>query len=524
MHKLIPLIAALLLSCPTLAAGQEVLRWGCDPTGGAPFVTRDADQKYSGFEVDLAAYLAKQMGREPKMVAADWDKLPELLKVPVNNSDQSIDIVLNGYEYKPDLAKQFASSRPYYIYRLALLGRASDNEVRGWADLYRPRAGGRHKTVGVLGGTVCQQYVEKTFGDSVELLSNPDVATVMKLVADGRIDATVQDNPAADYYAALDPRLRIVGEPVRPGFYVIYYRKKDVGLGEKLDKAIHAGIETGELRRIYEKYGVWNEDQERLDFWQSRVWPPVDVATNDDPKGKPETAPNRLLTLVGELALAALVTIKLAVVSFPLAVLIGLTVAVGRVYGPRWLGLPLGIYVEVVRGTPLLLQLFMIYYLLPQLLISTKIEWVVHLTAYLTPTAAGILGLAINYSAYEAENYRAGLVAVPKGQLEAAQSLGMTPWVAITRVVVPQAVRTVIPPVTNDFIALFKDTSACSIILVVELTRKYNELFNFNRDLIVQLAFITAGMYLLMSYPLAIVAGRLERRLGTGPPSPGAVS
>jgi polar amino acid transport system substrate-binding protein len=73
----------------------------------------------------------------------------------------------------------------------------------------------------------------------------------------------------------------------------------------------------------------------------------------------------------------------------------------------------------------------------------------------------------------------------------------------------------VIPPVTNDFIALFKDTSVCSVILITELTRKYNELYNFNRDYIVQLAFITAGLYLLMSYPMSLLARWLERRMGT---------
>ena len=91
----------------------------------------------------------------------------------------------------------------------------------------------------------------------------------------------------------------------------------------------------------------------------------------------------------------------------------------------------------------------------------------------------------------------------------------MSPGKAIRRVVVPQAVRLVIPPVTNDFIALFKDTSVCSVILITELTRKYNELYNFNRDLIVELVSVTAGLYLCMSYPLALLAGFLERRYAT---------
>src|SRR5260370_27064832 len=87
----------------------------------------------------------------------------------------------------------------------------------------------------------------------------------------------------------------------------------------------------------------------------------------------------------------------------------------------------------------------------------------------LAPLPAAVLGLAINYSAYESEIYRAGLLAIPAGQLEAALSLGMSRRVALRRIIVPQAVRMVIPPVTNDFIALFKDTSLCSVITIVEL-------------------------------------------------------
>jgi len=231
-------------------------------------------------------------------------------------------------------------------------------------------------------------------------------------------------------------------------------------------------------------------------------WPPPEEA---------QEKVNPWPRLIRELLWAAGMTILLAVISFPLALTIGFFVGMARVYGPRWLGFFCGIYVEVIRGTPLLLQLFCIYYMLPELIGRAGYA---HLIGWLSPFVAGVIGLAINYSAYEAEIYRAGFLAIPKGQMEAALSLGMTKWTAIRRVTAPQAVRIVIPPVTNDFIALFKDTSACSIIFVTELTRKYNELFNFNRSLIVELAFLTAGLYLMMSYPLALLARRLEQRLG----------
>lgn len=506
-------IAFLLLLCTSLPAqDKKPFRWGTDPTGGAPFVYQDDDGKYIGFEVELAAYLAKKLDREPKMVAGDWSNLPQQLnKSP--DVEGGIDVVLNGYELQEDLAGKYLPTRPYYVFRVVLMTRKDNPAIRGWSDLYQ--RGGERKTVGVLGGTVAQEYLEKTFQKQIELLSNPDVANVIKLVRDKRLDATVQDSPAASYFLKEYPELAAVGEPVRPGFYVIYCRQDDKELVAKLDAAIADGIKDGTLQKIYEKYGLWTDDQERLLYWQSQPWPPPFHPEAEGKGEEKKDAPSPLPRLSRELAEAAWVTIKLSFLSFPIAMAIGLTVGVGRVYGPRWVRVPFTLYVEVIRGTPLLLQLFIIYYLIPDLLARSGIGFLGDLGRALTPMVAGILGLAINYSAYEAENYRAGLLAIPKGQMEAAQALGMSRFAAIWHVIVPQAIRIVIPPVTNDFIALFKDTSACSIILVVELTRKYNELFNFNRNLIVELAFLTAGLYLLMSYPLSIVARRLEHRLAS---------
>jgi len=193
----------------------------------------------------------------------------------------------------------------------------------------------------------------------------------------------------------------------------------------------------------------------------------------------------------------------LSIVSFPLAILIGIGVAIGRLYGPWLIAKPLGLYVEVLRGTPLMLQLYAIFFLLPKIGLA------------LPALAAGIAGLAINYSAYESEIYRAGLQAIPRGQMEAALALGMTPALAIRRIILPQAFRIVIPPVTNDFIALFKDTSVCSVITIVELTKRYS-ILALSTGAIVQLAAITAILYMLMSFPLSVVARYSERRLDRG--------
>ena len=203
-------------------------------------------------------------------------------------------------------------------------------------------------------------------------------------------------------------------------------------------------------------------------------------------------------------------TVLLSVTAMPLAVMIGLLMALLRLYGKWYLATPATIYVELVRGTPLVLQLYVIYFLVPEML-SVLIPG-----SHLSISAfwSAVFGLAINYSAYEAEIYRAGLQAVPQGQLEAALALGMTRNLALRRIIVPQATRIVIPPVTNDFIALFKDTAVCSVITVVELSKEYY-IHARNTGAIVELGILTALLYLAMSYPLSLLAGRLERRLRT---------
>jgi polar amino acid transport system substrate-binding protein len=486
-----------------LAQDAAPFRYGTDPTGGAPFIYRKkGGDGYTGFEVEVAAYIANKLGREPVVVAGDWANLPQQLnKSP--DVQGGVDVVLNGYELRRDLVSKFAATRPYYIYRLSLVTH-SESPINDWDSL-------QDKSVGVLGGTVAHKYLRNRYRVggrwlpllSIDLKTNPDVANVIKLVNDQRMDATVQDSPAATHFLSEYPDLKLAGEPVQPGdipgYYVMYYRKDDP-IGPKLDEAISQGLSDGSFERIYKKYGLWNEDQESLAKGAKQEWKAPELP--EEPSQWPE--------LIGELVIAAGMTIFLATTSFPLAMLIGLSVAIGRLYAPWIVRVLCGLYVEVIRGTPLLLQLFVIYYLVPEVFkdlgIASWIEW-------LTPLRAGIMGLAINYSAYEAENYRAGLQAIPKGQTEAGLALGMSRITVFRRIVLPQAMRIVIPPVTNDFIALFKDTSACSILFVTELTRKYNELFNFNRDLIVELLVLTAGLYLLMSYPLALLAGWLERRL-----------
>ncbi|MGQ9591852.1 MAG: ABC transporter permease subunit [Planctomycetota bacterium] len=460
---------------------RGAVRWGGDQSGGAPYVYEGAGGRLTGFEYDLMDALAGKLGVRSEFVQGQWDKLLQL----VDRGD--VDVVANGYEWSEEKERNWLSTVPYYVYRLQLLARKGDPNLRSWDDLRKaPR-----KRVGVLIGSAAERYLEERCARDVDVRSYDGVTNAMTSVAQGQIDATLQDLPIAIHYASEFPELVPVGEPVAPGYYVIFLARGERALKDRLDRAILEALEDGTLRRIYEKYGLWNDDQLAL-AGAARGWPPV-----------PGGAPGRPDALrIGELLLrAAGTTIALSVLAMPLAIALGLLVATGRIYGPGWLQWPLELYVEFLRGTPVLLQLYVIYYVLPNAGVVIPAFW------------AGVLGLAINYSAYEAENYRAGFLAVPRGQMEAALSLGMTKRTALRRVIIPQAVRIVIPPVTNDFIALFKDTSVCSVITVVELTGMYNRLSNNQPRLVLELGLAAAALYLLMSYPLSLLVRRLERRL-----------
>jgi len=184
-----------------------------------------------------------------------------------------------------------------------------------------------------------------------------------------------------------------------------------------------------------------------------------------------------------------------------LAVPLGVVLALMRKYGVaplRWIATG---YVEFVRGTPLLVQLIMLYFGLPELGIT------------LDPFVAGALALGLNYAAAEAENYRAGLESVPVGQLEASWSLGLSTMQALRHVIGPQAVRIAIPPATNDFIALLKDSSLVSLVTLTELTKTYLNLANAMRDHL-GLGLLVALWYLAIGLPFSWLARRAEARLG----------
>jgi polar amino acid transport system substrate-binding protein len=193
------------------------------------------------------------------------------------------------------------------------------------------------------------------------------------------------------------------------------------------------------------------------------------------------------------------------------AALLGLPIALLRLYGPAPLRCAAMVYIEFFRGVPVLLLLYFLYYGLPVIAETYQLP----VSLKLRPLAAAILGFGLNYAAYQAEIYRAGIASIPIGQWEAGISLGMTRIHTFSRIILPQAVRVILPPTTNDLVALFKDTSIVSIIAVEELTKEYQILAKSSL-MYLEIGFVTAVLYLVMSVPLGHLSRCLERRWGKG--------
>lgn len=204
---------------------------------------------------------------------------------------------------------------------------------------------------------------------------------------------------------------------------------------------------------------------------------------------------------IGPLLLGAVqYTIPLALITFAIGLVIAVFTALARISNNIALNLLARVYVSIVRGTPLLVQLFIIFYGLPT--IGVMLE----------PLPAAIIGLSLNVGAYASEVVRSAIISIPKGQWEAAYSMGMIRSQALRRIILPQATRVSIPPLSNTFISLVKDTSLASLVLVAELFRKAQEIASHNYEFLFIYS-LAALIYWVICFILSLIQGRLEARL-----------
>jgi polar amino acid transport system substrate-binding protein len=468
-----------LLFLLALISDPPPLRWGGDAEGGAPYVEADPSDpsKLRGFDVEVAEEIAKGFGRRA-----------EFVQVAFNQIDQSVergdfDMGMSGVEDTPARRAAHAVTVPYYEFHELLTVRAEDrNRYRTLADL-------RGHRVGTLGATIAYEYLRN---QPVVLIAYEDDVHPYSDLRQGRVDAVLLDNIIAARRVRAIAGLHTQPQPVTKGHYVIVLARANTALRDRIDDMLKARMRDGTLERIFRKWGIW--DAYQTPFFQNTLTSQQQPTANREPR----TANHVVLAYLPALLRASIVTVILSCAAMALAIIVGIFIASGRVYGNVMVRSGLTMYVEVVRGTPVLLQLFVLYY---------GLSSVIRLPAFL----AALLGLGLNYAAYESEIYRGALEAVPRGQLEAARILGFTETQVLRLVRGPQAFRLALAPMTNDFVALLKDSSLVSVITVVELT-KQTTIFATNIGSWVIPGALCAALYLILSLPLSRLAGKLEAR------------
>lgn len=500
MRKFILIVLAVLLAATQFRANADSteLRWAAATDSNAPYAFYGPGNKLTGFEYEIIQAVAREMGRKPVFVPNDWDGLIPGL------SRGLYDCVICGIEITPEKAQEVLFSNPYYVSFEQLVVKKGTPSVKTLEAL-------SGKQIGTLSQTAAFSMLSKTPGVIVKTYD--EEVNAYADVANGRLFGVLLDFPIAKYYAYANPNLHFTGPPFGQVTYGIAMSKSNPALAGEINAALDRIIASGEMRDILSRWGLWTSvmadtfgqaDEPSLPDTEYRAFV---AATAEQP-----TLINRIFGYARFWPLlldASLITIEVSLLGMIGAVLLGFLLAIMRVYGPmpvKWLAT---FYIELVRGTPLLIQLLIIFYGLPNIGIK------------LAPFVAGVLGLALNYAAYEAENYRAGLLAIPKGQMEAARALGMTHSQGLLHVVIPQSFRLVLPPVTNDFISLLKDSSLVSMVTLVDLTGAYKQIATQTFDYF-GAGLLIAVFYLLIGLPFVRLARYTEQALNPGAhPRPG---
>lgn len=475
-----------------------------------PFTSKVGDQ-YVGLEIELGEKVAEALGCKVNWVNSSFDGIfPALLA-------GKYDFVIASVTITDERKKSMLFSEPYVDAGQSIAVRRESPPI---ADL----DGLRGKKVGVGLNTTGQFLMEPV--KDVTLVKFPSVDLALADLRNKRLDAAVGDGPVFRYMIAQSfPDLVLTGAPLNQEQWGMAFRPGTEALLGHVNEVIRRFHQDGTLKRLEAKFleskgnpstsgsegvpgaigGSDGSGAVAISATASSV-PVAGSEASSLPPAPVQGAQFRMDRFVDSIPLffkGARWTVGLSLASFFLAVPLGLLIALARLSRLKLLNAPAAAYVEVLRGTPLLVQIFFIYFVLPNVGLS------------LADQTTAILALSINASAYISEIFRAGLLSIDSGQNEAALALGLTRTQSLRFVLVPQAIRRVVPPLTNECIALIKDSSLVSVMGMTELTRTGQELASRYADPLT----IWPGValtYFILTFPLTRLSARLENRLAQG--------
>ncbi|WP_441963489.1 ABC transporter permease subunit [Mycolicibacterium houstonense] len=450
------------------AASTGVLRVGTEGVY-APFSYHDAATgELTGYDVDVARAVADKLGVRVEFVETPWDSIFAALEA------NRFDVVANEVTINDERKAKYDLSEPYSVGEGVIVTRADDNSITTLDDL--------KGKVAAENATSNWSEIARKAGARVEAVEG--FTQAIKLLNQGRVDVVVNDSIAVYAYLAEtgDQTVKIagkIGEKSEQGFAA----RKNSGLLPDLNKALDELRADGTLAAISQRYLK------------------ADASGAPAAAETPKTTWDLVLGSLGPLAKAAItMTIPLTIISFIIGLVIALAVALARLSANRVLSTVARFYISIIRGTPLLVQLFIVFYALPEF--GVKID----------PFPAAVIAFSLNVGGYAAEIIRSAIQSIPKGQWEAAETIGLNYAGTLRRIILPQAARVAVPPLSNTLISLVKDTSLASTILVTELLRQA-QIIAAPRFEFFALYGTAAIYYWVICLVLSFGQNRLERRL-----------
>ncbi len=455
---------------------ERLVRVGTEGTY-PPFTYEDPRSKQlTGYDIEVMEAVAKEAGWRPDFVRSTFDAL-----FPALDSSR-IDLIANQVTINPEREARYLFSTPYTYSRGVVVTAAGNDEIKGLDDL-------EGKTT-AQSETSNWAQVAREAGANVQSVEG--FAQAAELLVQGRVDAIVNDNIAVlDYLASTGSKdIEIVGNAGEEiSEQALLFRKSDTALRDEANAALEKLRDDGTLAKISKSYfevDVSVEDPGDVKVKGS------DSGRSDFDVLRDEAWPMLLGVIKG--------TIPLTAISFTFGLLIALGVALARMSANPLLRSPARFYISLIRGTPLLVQLFIIFYGLPQVGIKFP--------GFL----AACIALSLNVGGYAAEIIRGSILSVPRGQYEAATTIGMPFAQSMRRIILPQAARIAVPPLSNTLLSLVKDTSLVAVVLVTEVFRQAQIAASVSGAFLILYSF--AALYFwVVCFMLSIAQDRLERRL-----------
>jgi arginine/lysine/histidine/glutamine transport system substrate-binding and permease protein len=429
----------------------------------------------TGFDIDLMRAIGKEADLNIQFINLPFDGIIPALQAG------TIEAAISGITITSERAQAIAFSRPYFKAGLAIAVRQDNNTIGSFEDLKGKKIAVQIGTTGALEATKIPGAVISQFDSA---------ALALQELINGRVEAVVNDKPVT-LYAIKQAGLRgvkVVGELLTEEFYGIALPKKSPYL-QLINDAIGRVIESGQYDVIFQQW------------FNSK--PPELPLTAPALENLQESSFNWGELFYNLIAKGVPWTILLTVLSFIFGLLGGTLVAIALISPYGWLKTICRIYVDFFRGTPMLVQLFLIYFGLPGLFRE------IGLSIDLDRLPAALIALSLNVAAYLAEIMRGGIQSIDKGQWEACSSLGMSPVQTMRDVIFPQALRRMLPPLGNEFITLIKDTSLAAVIGFEELFRQ-GQLMVATTYKAFEIYIAVALVYLVLTTASSLIFKRLE--------------